>query len=35
MSTCGQPVRDIDLLSKGTTPITADKAMQLWGSERE
>jgi hypothetical protein len=29
MSTSGQPILDIDLLSKGTTPITADEAMTM------
>jgi hypothetical protein len=29
MSTSGQPVQDMDLLSEGTTPITADKAMTM------
>jgi hypothetical protein len=29
MSTSGQPVRDMDLLSKGTAPVTADKAMTV------
>jgi hypothetical protein len=29
MSTSGQPVRDMDLLSEGTAPITADKAMTV------
>jgi hypothetical protein len=29
MSTSGQPVQDMDLLSEGTVPITADKAMMM------
>jgi hypothetical protein len=29
MSTSGQPIQDMDFLSKGTTPITTDKAMTV------
>jgi hypothetical protein len=29
MSAPGQSVQDMDLLSEGTTPITADKAMMV------
>jgi hypothetical protein len=29
MSTSGQPIQDMDSLSKGTVPITADEAMTM------
>jgi hypothetical protein len=29
MSTSGQPVQDMDLLSEGTVPVTADEAMTV------
>jgi hypothetical protein len=29
MSTSGQPIQDMDLLSEGTAPITTDKVMMV------